>query len=86
VQDSVLFPQVSVAPGAVVEGAVLFSGCQVGPGARIHRAILDKGVRVGEGARVVGAERLLVLPKRSEVGAGIDAAAPGAVLVRGSER
>jgi glucose-1-phosphate adenylyltransferase len=86
VQDSVLFPQVTVAPGAVVEGAVLFSGCQVGPGARIHRAILDKGVRIGEGARVVGAERLLVLPKRSEVGAGIDAAAPGAVLVRGSER
>jgi glucose-1-phosphate adenylyltransferase len=86
VRDSVLFPQVTVAPGAVVEGAVLFSGCQVGPGARVHRAILDKSVRVGEGARVVGAERLLVLPKRSEVGAGVDAAAPGAVLVRGSER
>ncbi len=86
VQDSVLFPQVSVAPGAVVEGAVLFSGCRVEAGARIHRAILDKGVRVGAGARVVGAERLLVLPKRSEVGAGVDAAAPGAVLVRGSER
>lgn len=86
VTDSVLFPQVEVAPGAIVQNAVLFSGCKVAAGARVHRAILDKGVRVGEGARVVGTERLLVLPKGSVVPAGVDAAASGTVLVRGVER
>jgi glucose-1-phosphate adenylyltransferase len=86
VHDSVIFPQVRIEAGAVVEGAVLFSGCHVAAGARVHRAILDKEVRVGVNARVVGRDALLVLSKGSEVPPGADAGEPGAVLARGGER
>ncbi len=70
VTGSVVFPQVKVAEGAVVENAVLFSGCHVEADAFVGQAILDKNVYVGAGARVRGGEGLALLPKYHRVEAG----------------
>src|SRR5262249_11092659 len=52
VRRSVLFPGVTVEPGASVEDAVVMQDVVVESGARVHRAILDKYARVGRGAMV----------------------------------
>jgi len=53
VRNSVLFPGVTVQPGAEVVDSVVMLDVTVGRGAKVHRSILDKFARVGEGA-VVG--------------------------------
>src|SRR5262249_5412421 len=49
-RNSVLFPGVTVQPGAEVVDSVLMQDVLVGRGARVQGAILDKFARVGEGA------------------------------------
>jgi glucose-1-phosphate adenylyltransferase len=49
---SVLGPDVSVQPGADVEGSVLMNHVEVGPGAVVRNAIIDKNVMIPEGARL----------------------------------
>lgn len=53
VANSVLFPGVRVAAGAVVRRSVVMHDSTIGAGARVEDAILDKQVVVGEGS-VVG--------------------------------
>jgi glucose-1-phosphate adenylyltransferase len=50
VERSMLFPGVTVAPGAVVRDSIVMHDVLVGRGAVLDHAILDKDVRVGEGA------------------------------------
>jgi glucose-1-phosphate adenylyltransferase len=50
VRNSVLFPGVTVQPGAEVVDSVIMQDALVARGARVQRAVLDKFVRVGEGA------------------------------------
>jgi glucose-1-phosphate adenylyltransferase len=52
VERSVLFPGVTVAPGAVVQDSIVMNDTVVGRGASLDRAILDKDVAIGEGARI----------------------------------
>jgi glucose-1-phosphate adenylyltransferase len=52
VRNSVLFPGVTVQPGAEIVDSVVMLDVGVGRGAHIHRSILDKFARVGEGARI----------------------------------
>ena len=57
VRNSVLFPGVTVQPGAVIEDSVVMLDAAIGSRARVRRAILDKFVRVGEGAAIGEGER-----------------------------
>jgi len=52
VVGSVLFPGVTVGPGAVVRDSIVMHDTTVGREARIDRAIVDKEVHVGAGAMV----------------------------------
>jgi glucose-1-phosphate adenylyltransferase len=57
VRNSVLFPGVSVLPGAEIVDSVVMQDVGIARSARIQRAILDKYVRVGEGASIGAGER-----------------------------
>jgi glucose-1-phosphate adenylyltransferase len=52
VRRSILFPGVTVEPGAAVVDSVVMQDVRVGRGARVDRAIVDKFVQVGDAARV----------------------------------
>jgi glucose-1-phosphate adenylyltransferase len=52
VEHSMLFPGVTVQPGAVVRDSIVMHDVVVGRGAVLDHAILDKDVRVGDGAIV----------------------------------
>jgi glucose-1-phosphate adenylyltransferase len=54
VRRSVLFPGVTIAPGAEVEDAVVMADVTIGERAVVRNAILDKYVRVGEAAEIGG--------------------------------
>lgn len=49
VRDSVIFPGVTVGPGATVESSIVLDECRIGPDCRLERAIIDKEAVVGEG-------------------------------------
>ena len=53
VEHSMLFPGVTVAPGAVVRDSIVMHDALIGRGAVVDHGVLDKEVRVGDGA-VVG--------------------------------
>lgn len=63
---SVLFRQVSLAPGAVVEGCVIMNDAVIGENSEIRYAILDKDVTVRPGSRLIGTPEHPVLIKRGE--------------------
>ncbi|MGA7980494.1 MAG: sugar phosphate nucleotidyltransferase [Chromatiaceae bacterium] len=52
VNHSILYPQVRVGDGAIVEDAILFNGVSVGEGAHIRRCIIDKDVTVPPRERI----------------------------------
>jgi glucose-1-phosphate adenylyltransferase len=52
VNHSILFPQVWVGDGAIVEDAILFDRVAVGQGAHLRRCIIDKDVQVPPGSRI----------------------------------
>lgn len=52
VSHSVLYPQVQVDDGAIVDEAILCDGVQVGAGAEVRRCICDKDVVISPGARI----------------------------------
>jgi glucose-1-phosphate adenylyltransferase len=52
VRHSVLFPGVTVEPGAVITDSVVMADVTIGRDARIDRAILDKCARIGDHARI----------------------------------
>ena len=56
VRNSILFPGVTVQPGAEVVDSVVMLDATVERGARVRRAILDKFVRVGERAAIGAGE------------------------------
>lgn len=49
VENSVLFGDVTVLPGAIVRDSVILNGCHIGAGAEISYAILDTEVHIGAG-------------------------------------
>ena len=56
VRNSVLFPGVSVQPGAEIVDSVVMQDALIARSARVQRAILDKFARVGEGASIGAGE------------------------------
>ena len=65
-EDSVLFRQVSIAPGAEVEHCVIMNDSVVGQGAQLEYVILDKNVTVRPGAKLIGTKRNPIIIKRGE--------------------
>ena len=51
-RHAILFPNVRVEEGAVVENSLLFHGVTVGEGAHLHRCIIDKHVVIPAGERI----------------------------------
>ena len=66
VEDSVLFRQVTVAPGAKVENCVIFNDCVIGEGAELKYVILDKEITVTPGAKVCGTKEHPIVIKKGE--------------------
>ena len=56
VEDSILFPGVTVARGAKVKNCILMKNMSVGEGAQLDYIIADKGVALGSGTRLAGNE------------------------------
>jgi glucose-1-phosphate adenylyltransferase len=57
-RHTILFPNVRVDEGAVVENSLLFQGVMVGEGAQLQRCIVDKHVAIPAGERI-GFDRAL---------------------------
>ncbi len=51
-RHTILFPNVRIEEGAVVESAILFQGVTVGEGARLQRCIVDKHVTIPAGEEI----------------------------------
>ena len=51
-RHTILFPNVRVEEGAVVENSLLFQGVTVGEGAQLQRCIVDKHVTIPAGERI----------------------------------
>jgi glucose-1-phosphate adenylyltransferase len=51
-RHTILFPNVRVEEGAVVENSVLFQGVMVGEGAQLQRCIVEKHVTIPAGERI----------------------------------
>ena len=66
VEDSVLFRQVTIAPGAEVENCIIFNDCVIGEGAELKYVILDKDVTVTPGAKVYGTKEHPIVIKKGE--------------------
>lgn len=68
VVDSILFPGVTVAKGAVVRNSILFKGTSVGENANLAHVIADKDVEIKEGRTLMGHFTYpIVLAKKSIV-------------------
>ena len=67
VKNSVLFRQVTVAPGAEVENSIIMNDTVVGEGAQLKYVILDKDVVVRPGATLCGTAQNPVIIRRGEV-------------------
>ena len=66
VEDSVLFRQVTIAPGAKVENCIVMNDCVIGEGAELKYVILDKNVTVTPGAKVYGTKDHPIVIKKGE--------------------
>jgi glucose-1-phosphate adenylyltransferase len=66
VEDSVLFRQVTIAPGAKVENCIVMNDCVIGEGAKLKYVILDKDVTVTPGANVCGTKEHPVVIKKGQ--------------------
>jgi len=67
VEDSVLFRNVTVCPGAEVEDCVIMNDTVVGEGAELKYVILDKDVTVRPGAKLYGTPTNPIIIKRGEI-------------------
>ena len=66
-KNSVLFRQVTLAPGAQVENCVIMNDAVIGEGAELNYVILDKDVVVRPGAKLCGTAKNPVIIRRGEV-------------------
>lgn len=66
VRDSVLFRQVTIGAGSVVDGCVIMNDTVVGENCELHCVILDKNVTVRPGTRLIGTPGVPVVIKRGD--------------------
>ena len=67
VRNSVLFRQVTVHPGALVESSVIMNNTIIGEDARLRHVILDKDVVIRAGVQLIGTPSKPVIIQRGEV-------------------
>ncbi len=65
-KNSVLFRQVTLYPGAMVEDCVIMNDAVIGEGAYLKNVILDKDVVVKPGQKIIGTPNNPVIVKRGE--------------------
>ena len=65
-EDSILFRQVTIGPGAEVENCVIMNDAVIGEGAKLENVILDKNVTVTPGAVLIGSKKKPIVIKRGE--------------------
>ncbi len=65
-KDSILFRQVTLAPGAHIEDCVIMNDTVIGEGAELKNVILDKNVTVRPGAKLIGTRNNPIVIKRGE--------------------
>ncbi len=65
-KDSVLFRQVTICPGAKVEGCVIMNDTVVGENSELKYVILDKDVSVRSGSRLIGTPNNPIVVKRGD--------------------
>ncbi len=65
-ENSVLFRQVTIYPGAKVENCVIMNDTVVGEGAELKYVILDKDVTVKPGAKLIGTPQNPIIIKRGD--------------------
>ena len=66
-KESVLFRQVTLCPGAVVENCVIMNDTMIGEGAELKNVILDKDVQVRPGAKLYGTPTNPIIVRRGEI-------------------
>ena len=66
-KESVLFRQVTLYPGAVVENCVIMNDTIIGEGAELKNVILDKDVQVRPGAKLYGTPTNPIIVRRGEI-------------------
>ncbi len=85
VENTVLFPGVSIGPGAVVKDSVLMSGVEVGASAFVEKAIVGQdaviadGCQIGAGRETVADQAITVVGEKVRVAAD-SIVPPGAVV------
>ena len=68
VENSIIFPGVTIEEGAVIKNSILMRGCYVHAKAELSCVIADKNVQFSEGVTLVGSERLpIVVPKGAAI-------------------
>ncbi len=67
VENSVLFRQVTVCPGAEVEDSIIMNDAVIGEGAELKYVILDKDVVVRPGAKLIGSPKAPIIIRRGEI-------------------
>ena len=65
-KDSILFRQVTLAPGAHIEDCVVMNDTVIGEGAELKNVILDKNITVRPGAKLIGTRNNPIVIKRGE--------------------
>ena len=65
-EDSILFRQVTICPGAEVENCVIMNDTVVGQGSELEYVILDKDVTVRPGTKLKGTPKNPIIIKRGE--------------------
>lgn len=66
-QNSVLFRNVSIAPGAAVDSCVIMNDSVVGENCQLQYVILDKDVVVRPNAKLIGSPNAPIVIKRGEI-------------------
>lgn len=65
-KDSILFRQVTLAPGAHIEDCVVMNDTVIGEGAELKNVILDKNITVRPGAKLIGTRNNPIVIKRGD--------------------
>ena len=67
VENSVLFRQVTVCPGAEVEDSIIMNDTVIGEGSQLKYVILDKDVVVRPGTKLIGSPNAPIIIRRGEI-------------------
>ena len=66
-RNSILFRQVTICPGAMVDNCVIMNDAVISEGAKLENVILDKNVTIPPNAVLIGSKKKPIVIKRGEV-------------------